>query len=231
MSARPSRRVLGLELVALVGAIAVAVWANRDSSWDLPLFAVLLTSSVVGDLTALDAPTRSGKISSSFLAIFVAIVLLGETPAAAIGVATILVGWLRFRYREALPPDQCCGLRLVPAALRDRLQRHSAARPGTTHADGRFYLLVFALFAIALVINYTITIAYLSYIDRTPVLEAADPDADPGASLGADRRADRGRDHLRVPASRIGHGRDPDPGPDRAPVPDRRPARLPAAGG
>ena len=35
---------------------------------------------------------------------------------------------------------------------------------------------------------------------------------------------DRGRDHLRVPAGRTGHGRDPDPGPDRAPIPDRRPA-------
>ena len=72
--------MLGLELVALVAAVAVAIWANRDSNWDLALFAVLLASSVVGDLTALDAPSRAGKISSSFLAIFVAIVLLGPTP-------------------------------------------------------------------------------------------------------------------------------------------------------
>ena len=103
MQARPTRRVTGLELVALAVAVIVGLWANRYSNWDLPLLAVLLTSSVVGDLTALDAPTRSGTISSSFLAIFVAAVLLGPAPAALIGVVTILVGWLRFRYsRSAL---------------------------------------------------------------------------------------------------------------------------------
>ena len=37
------------------------IWANRDSNWDLPLFAVLLASSVVGDLTALDAPIPLGQ--------------------------------------------------------------------------------------------------------------------------------------------------------------------------
>ena len=187
MSARPSRRVLGLELVALVGAIAVAVWANRDSNWDLPLFAVLLTSSVVGDLTALDAPTRSGKISSSFLAIFVAIVLLGETPAAVIGVATILVGWLRFRYAQPFLLINVVAYAWFPLLSGIAFDATLQAT-GTTHSDGRFYLLVFALFAVALVINYTLTNAYLSYVDRTRVLEAADADADPGASVGADRR-------------------------------------------
>ncbi len=38
---------------------------------------------------------------------------------------------------------------------------------GTAQDDGGFYLLVFALFAIALLLNYTITVGYLSYLNRT----------------------------------------------------------------
>jgi len=44
MSERPSKRVLGLEVVALLGAVAVAVLADGYSNWDLPLCAVLLAS-------------------------------------------------------------------------------------------------------------------------------------------------------------------------------------------
>ena len=166
MPTRPSRRVLGLELLALAGAIAVAAWANQDSNWDLPLFAVLLTSSVVGDLTALDAPTGSGKISSSFLAIFVATVLLGPTPAAVIGVATILVGWLRFRYARTFLPINLMTYAWFPllSGIAFDATLHAT---GTSKQDGLFYLIVFALFAVALVINYTLTNAHLSYVERT----------------------------------------------------------------
>ena len=98
MPGRPSKRVVTLELVALVAAVAVAVWRNGDSNWDLPLLAILLATSVAGDLTAVNTPTSRMSISSSFLTIVTATVFLGETPGAVIGVATIGAGWLRFRY-------------------------------------------------------------------------------------------------------------------------------------
>lgn len=166
MSTRPSRRVLGLELAALVGAIALGLWANRDSNWDLPLFAVLLTSSVVGELTALDAPAHSGKISSSFLAIFVATVLLGPTPATVIGVATILVGWLRSRYSRHYLLNNLVAYAWFPllSGIAFDATLHAT---GTTKDEGGFYLLVFALFAVALLLNYAITVGYLSYLNRT----------------------------------------------------------------
>jgi putative nucleotidyltransferase with HDIG domain len=166
MAERPSRRVLGLELVALVAAVAVAIWANRDSNWDLALFAVLLASSVVGDLTALDAPSRAGKISSSFLAIFVAIVLLGPTPAATIGVTTIVVGWLRWRYSRLFLLSNLVAYAWFP--LVSGIAFYATLRAtGTAQGAGGFYLLVLALFAIALLLNYTITVGYRSYVERT----------------------------------------------------------------
>ena len=158
--------MLGLELVALAAAVGVAIWANRDSNWDLPLFAVLLASSVVGDLTALDAPSRAGKISSSFLAIFVAIVLLGPTPAATVGVTTILVGWFRWRYSRLFLLSNLVAYAWFP--LLSGIAFDAALRAtGTTQGAGGFYLLVLALFAIALLLDYTITVGYRSYVERT----------------------------------------------------------------
>ena len=57
---------------------------------------VLLAFSVFSDLTAVTTESQI-KISGSFLALVVAMVFLGGTPAALIGVLTILVGWLRWR--------------------------------------------------------------------------------------------------------------------------------------
>ena len=78
---------------------------------------------------------------------------------------TIVVGWLRWRYSR-LSPDQPRGLRVVPTGIGDRLLRDPSRhrnRPGRR----AFYLLVLALFAIALLLNYTITVGYRSYVERT----------------------------------------------------------------
>ena len=104
MPGRPSKRVVTLELVALVAAVAVAVWRNGDSNWDLPLLGILLATSVVGDLTAVNTPTSRMSISSSFLTIVTATVFLGETPGALIGVATI-ASWVAPVPLRAAPPS------------------------------------------------------------------------------------------------------------------------------
>ena len=57
---------------------------------------MLLALSVTSDVLALAVRGRI-RISGSFLALVLAMVFLGGTPAALIGVATILLGWLRWR--------------------------------------------------------------------------------------------------------------------------------------
>ena len=69
MPGRPSKTVIRVEFAALAAACLVALWANRDTDWYLPLFGVLLAASVIGDLTAVDTPKSQVTISSSFLAI------------------------------------------------------------------------------------------------------------------------------------------------------------------
>ena len=47
--------------------------------------------------TAVESPAAGMKLSGSFMSLLLAMVFLGGSVAALIGVATILVGWLRWR--------------------------------------------------------------------------------------------------------------------------------------
>ena len=85
-----------MELAALGGAVVLAVLTAPAADWDLVLLFTLLAFSVTSDVGAVE--TRAGaKISGSLLALILAMVFMGGTPAAVIGVVTITVGWLRWR--------------------------------------------------------------------------------------------------------------------------------------
>ncbi len=164
---RPTKRVITLELAALAAAVVVAVLSNGGSNWDLALFGILLATSVIGDLTAVDTPTTSRMaISSSFLTIITATVFLGETPAALIGVATIVAGWLRFRYAPNTLLINVVTYAWFPLLSGIAFDAALEAT-GVGQADPLFYLFVFGLFAFALVIDFILIAGYFSYVDRT----------------------------------------------------------------
>jgi putative nucleotidyltransferase with HDIG domain len=166
MPGRPSKRVVTLELVALAAAVAVAFWSNGASNWDLPLLGILLATSVVGDLTAVDTPTSRVKISSSFLTIVTATVFLGATPAALIGVATIFAGWLRFRYAATILLINLVTFAWFP--LLSGIAFHASLHEiGIAQTDSLFYLCVFGLFVIALAIDFILIAGYFSYVEGT----------------------------------------------------------------
>ena len=138
-----------------------------SANWDLALFAVLLAFSVFSYLTAVDTESKV-KVSGTFLALVLAMVFLGGTPAALIGVVAMLVGWLPLARRARTT----CSTTSSPT----RSSRCSAASPSTrasqasglTAADPSFYLLVFALFQFALVINFVMIAGYGCYVERAP---------------------------------------------------------------
>jgi putative nucleotidyltransferase with HDIG domain len=164
MPGRPSRAVIALELCALAVAAGVAVLRAGEGDWDLPLLVTLLVVSVAGDLTAVDTATSRVKLSSSFLAIVVAVVFLGEAPAALIGVLTILAGWTRWRYTR----DDLL-INLVTYAwfpLLSGLAFHEIVdATGVSDTEPGFYLLIVALFAVALLLDFTMIAAYSSYAE------------------------------------------------------------------
>ena len=68
LSQRPTRLFIGLELLALGVAAALALSTAADANWDLALLATLLAFSILSDVGAVE--TRAGaKISGSFLAL------------------------------------------------------------------------------------------------------------------------------------------------------------------
>jgi putative nucleotidyltransferase with HDIG domain len=95
MSRRSTWLIAG-EVVVLAVACAVAAVDSTAADWEPPeLFAVLLALAIGSDLLAVRHKVQ--RISGSFLAIVLAMALLGPAPAVVIGVASVLVDQLRAR--------------------------------------------------------------------------------------------------------------------------------------
>jgi putative nucleotidyltransferase with HDIG domain len=151
-NSRPTTANQVLLPIALLGVVLVAVLAAPNADWDLALFGILLGFSIFSDLTAIE--TRGLKTSGSFLALVLAMVFLGGTPAALIGVLSIFAGWLRWRDR---PHDLLVNvLTYATFPLISGMAFHAVVDgAGITASEPMFYVLVFATFLVALAINFT----------------------------------------------------------------------------
>ncbi len=160
----PSRAVIAVMLVGLVAVAMAALAEAPQCNWDLALFGVLLAFSIFSDLTAVSTESKV-KVSGSFLALVVAMVFLGGTPAALIGVITILIGWFRWRDEPHYLVNNVFTYALFPL-VGGILFRVVTERTGITSADASFYLLVFALFQVSLALNFILTAGYRAYVER-----------------------------------------------------------------
>jgi len=152
--------VVGLALVT-----AAAIWRAPSATWDLSLFCILLGFSVFSDLTAIST-TSKVKISGSFLALVLAMVFLGGTPAAVIGVMTILAGWLRWRDEGHYLLNNLLTYATFP--LVSGILFHEIVVEGhVAENDASFYALIFGVFLVALAINFTMIASYSCYLDRS----------------------------------------------------------------
>src|SRR3954449_940800 len=95
MSTR-STSVAVLEACVLCGATVVAALTSTSADWQPPgLVAVLLVLALATDLFAVGY--HGQRISGSFLALVLAMALLGPAPATAIGIASVLFDHVRAR--------------------------------------------------------------------------------------------------------------------------------------
>lgn len=154
---------------AFVAVVAVAVWQAPSANWDLPLLGILLGFAIFSDLTAIETKTRL-KISGSFLALVLAMVFLGGTPAALIGLLSILAGWL---YWRESPHDLLVNaLTYLTFPLVAGIGFHEVVvASGITSAEPGFYVLVFGTFLAALAMNFTMIAADACYLERSSFLE------------------------------------------------------------
>jgi len=161
---RPTNAVIGVQIAALLAVAVAAVFLAPAADWNLPLFAILLGFSIFSDLTAIST-TSKVKISGSFLALVLAMVFLGGTPAALIGVITILVGWLRWKDEWHFLLNNLLTYATFP--LVSGIAFHAAIENRVSDSDPSFYALIFAVFLVALAINFTMIASYSCYLDRS----------------------------------------------------------------
>jgi putative nucleotidyltransferase with HDIG domain len=166
---RPTRLAIASMMAALAAVVVVGVLLAPQGDWNLGFFAVLLAFSIFSDLTAVRAQSKL-LISGSFMALVVAMVFLGGTAAALIGVATILAGWLRWRDDWHYLLNNILTYALFP--LIGGIVFHDVAEAlNLTASDPSFYLLVFGLFQLVLAINFLMIAGYGCYIERVPFSE------------------------------------------------------------
>jgi len=162
---RPTRKAIATMIVGLALVAAAVIWRSPDANWDPALFCILLGFSVFSDLTAIST-TSKVKISGSFLALVLAMVFLGGAPAALIGVLTILAGWLRWRDAGHYLLNNLLTYATFP--LVSGFAFHEIVVSSQIgEEDASFYALIFAVFLVALAINFTMIASYSCYLDRS----------------------------------------------------------------
>ena len=105
------------EAIVLAAAATLAALTSTQEQWEpLALVAVILVLALASDLFAVSH--HGQRISGSFLALVLAMALLGPAPAAAIGVASVLFDQLRARNPGSAPARQPGHVRDLPARRR-----------------------------------------------------------------------------------------------------------------
>jgi putative nucleotidyltransferase with HDIG domain len=163
---RPTRLAIAIMVAALVATAVAAVLLAPEANWDLGLFGVLLVFSVLSFLTAVRAESKL-LISGTFLALVLAMVFLGGTPAALIGVAVTSIGWLaRWRDEPHYLLNNVLTYAVFPL-VGGILFHESIDALGLTASDPAFYLCIFGLFQVVLAINFIMIASYACYVERS----------------------------------------------------------------
>ena len=159
MPRRAPTKLIAVEWLALIAAAGFAAWRAQDANWDLAVFAILLVLSIASDLLRIQVRAYRMFVSASFLAIVSAAVFLGAVPAAVIGVTMIVAVCLK----ERCPRDYLL-INVVTYAwfpLIVGVAFHELVDAGgIADTDPLFYLLVFAVFVVGLIIDFTAIAAY-----------------------------------------------------------------------
>ena len=164
-----SKLLLAAEVALLVAAGITAAAVSEPSDWQPPeLVAVLAALAIGSDLLALQQ--KAQRISGSFLAIVLAMALLGPAPAAAIGVLSVLVDQLRAH--NPLPRlitnlAAWATFPLVGGLLID----WAASALDVAHDELMFSLLILGAFMVANLLNFLVIAGDYAFHNRASLAQ------------------------------------------------------------
>ncbi|MBS1844337.1 MAG: HD-GYP domain-containing protein [Actinobacteria bacterium] len=156
-------RNVGLALLVVV--LAIAVIAAPSANWDFALLGVLLGFAIFSDLTAKVVEDRL-NISGSFPALVLAMVFLGGSPAAVMGLVTAFLGYLRWREPLSSFIQNLLNYTLFTLAGGLAFQGMVDLTGVTEHEVG-FYCLIFGVFCFALMLNFSVLALYFRFVQGT----------------------------------------------------------------
>ena len=136
------RAVLASQALILAAALVGAILTTRSADWHpIGLVILLAVLAVTSDALAIDA--RGQRLSGSFIALVLAMALLGPAPACAMGIVAILVDTVRSRPNTLYTLNNLATYAAFPL-IGGLLIRAIAGTPTTSVNFGLAVLAVFA---------------------------------------------------------------------------------------
>jgi putative nucleotidyltransferase with HDIG domain len=166
MTGRPTKTFVAMQIVGSVVALGVAVWLAPEANWDIPSLLILLTLAVASEANAVRSAAKGIKMSGSFLAIVVALVVLGATPGVLVGLLSIFAGWAIERYTLRTLILNVFTYAWFPLVAGAAFHASSTSL-GVGNHDPLYYFLAFGAFGVALILDYAGIIGYYSYEERS----------------------------------------------------------------
>ncbi len=160
---RPTPLSTALIAGGVVVVAAAAVWQAPNANWELALLGTLLVFSIVSEIMSVETESHL-KISGNYLAMIPAMVFLGGTPAAVIGLISILVGWIRYRDNLHDLLVNVGTFITFPLVVGVAFQEVIASA-GITDTDIAFYVLVFGAFVAGIAMNFLMIGADSYYVN------------------------------------------------------------------
>src|SRR4051794_13899598 len=157
--------------VATTALLAAAILRAPSDIWDLPLLAVLAALAIGSDLFAVDTDSRL-RISGNSLALVLAAVPLGPTPAALLGLATIAVGWFKWREGAHYLRNNLVAFAAFPFLSGLGVQTAVSAA-GLTPQDAGFYALVLPTYFVSVGLNFVLVAGYKCLLDGSSLWNEA----------------------------------------------------------
>lgn len=148
---------LASQVLLVLGAIAIAILTYHEQDWQpLDLFGLLLVLAAFGERLAITIGNQS--LSSSFVALVLAMTLLGPAPALAIGIAAVSVDSLMRRpsLSACIANFAAYSTYLIVGSLLARLIVGDVHAPAnhTLIRSPQFALVVFGVFLVANLLNF-----------------------------------------------------------------------------
>jgi putative nucleotidyltransferase with HDIG domain len=167
---------LGFQALLLAGALAAAVLLSRAQDWQpIQLLVLLLVLSATGD--RLTVNVRNQNLSGAFIALVLAMTLLGPAPALALGLAVMLTDAVvrRLEPAKALINLATYATFLIAGGLLSQVLVGNVHDPHNVAATrgATFALIVFAVFTVTNLLNFALIAVHERVIEGRSLVDQA----------------------------------------------------------